>query len=119
MKEIHKERKAEGDKLTGIVNESIRGVREIQTLGIKRNLFSIVLERVKILTNKSDKEIDVHTRYDIISSSLKSLLEVGTFITCALLIYKGNITLTFFLASSSPISLKCSFSSIPNSLNKS
>ena len=98
MKDIHKERKEEGDKLTGIVNESIRGIREIQTLGIKRNLFTIVKERIKILTGKSDKEIDIHTKYDIVSNILKALLEVGTFITCAFLIYKGNITLTFFVA---------------------
>ena len=98
MKDIHKERKEEGDKLTGIVNESIRGIREIQTLGIKRNLFTIVKERIKILTGKSDKEIDIHTKYDIVSNFLKALLEVGTFITCAFLIYKGNITLTFFVA---------------------
>ena len=98
MKQIHKERKEEGDKLTGIVNESIRGVREIQTLGIKRNLFSIVKERVKILTNKSDTEINIHTKYDIVSGLLKAILEVGTFITCAILIYRGNITLTFFVA---------------------
>ena len=98
MKEIHKERKEEGDKLTGIVNESIRGVREIQTLGIKRNLFSIVKERVKVLTNKSDTEINIHTKYDIVSGLLKAILEVGTFITCAILIYRGSITLTFFVA---------------------
>ena len=98
MKQIHKERKEEGDKLTGIVNESIRGVREIQTLGIKINLFSIVKERVKILTNKSDTEINIHTKYDIVSGLLKAILEVGTFITCAILIYRGNITLTFFVA---------------------
>ena len=98
MKDIHKERKEEGDKLTGIVNESIRGIREIQTLGIKRNLFTIVKERIKILTGKSDKEIDIHTKYDIVSNILKALLEVGTFITCAFLIYRGNITLTFFVA---------------------
>ena len=98
MKQIHKERKEEGDKLTAIVNESIRGVREIQTLGIKKNLFSNVLERVKILTNKSNKEINIHTRYDITSNILKSILEVGSFITCAILLYKGEITLTFFIA---------------------
>ena len=98
MKEIHKERKEEGDKLTGIVNESIRGVREIQTLGIKKNLFSIVEERIKVLTNKSNTEINIHTKYDIVSSFMKSVLEVGTFITCAVLIYKGQITLTFFVA---------------------
>ena len=98
MKNIHKERKEEGDKLTGIVNESIRGVREIQTLGIKKNLFTIVKERVKILTSKSDKEMSIYTRYDIISNILKAVLEVGTFITCAILIYRGEITLTFFVA---------------------
>ena len=98
MKQIHKERKEEGDKLTGIVNESIRGVREIQTLGIKRNLFSIIEERVKKLTNKSDEEISIHTKYDIVSNIIKAILEVGTFITCAILIHRGDLTLTFFVA---------------------
>ena len=98
MKNIHKERKEEGDKLTGIVNESIRGIREIQTLGIKNNLFKIVKERVKILTGKSDKEISIYTKYDIISHVLKATLEVGTFISCAILLYYGKITLTFFVA---------------------
>ena len=38
LKQVHKERKAEQDKFTSLVNESIRGVREIKTLGIKNNL---------------------------------------------------------------------------------
>ena len=98
MKEIHKERKKEGDKLSSIVNESIRGVREIQTLGIKQNLFTIIKERVRVLTSKSDKEINIHTRYDIISNVLKAFLEIGVFVTCAILLYYNQLTLTFFVA---------------------
>ena len=98
MKEIHKERKEEGDKLTGIVNESIRGVREIQTLGIKRNLFSIVKDIIKVIYKKSETEIDIQKEFNIITRFIKSILEVGTFITCAILIYRGSITLTFFVA---------------------
>ena len=98
LKQIHKERKEEGDKLTAIVNESVRGVREIQTLGLKNNLFTIIKERITELTNKSDNEIVTNTKYNIVSIILKTSLEVGTFITCAILLYYENITLTFFVA---------------------
>ena len=37
LKQIHKERKDEQDKFTSLVTESIRGIREIKTLGIKNN----------------------------------------------------------------------------------
>ena len=40
LKSVHKERKTEQDKFTSSVNESIRGIREIKTLGIKNNLIT-------------------------------------------------------------------------------
>ena len=55
-------------------------------------------ERISELTNKSDKEIVTNTKYNSVSIILKSSLEVGTFITCAILLYYENITLTFFVA---------------------
>ena len=38
LKNVHTERKAEQDKFTSLVSESITGIREIKSLGIKKNI---------------------------------------------------------------------------------
>ena len=98
LKEVTKERKKGQDEFTSLVNESIRGIREIKTLGIKKNLLNETLQITKDLFKKSKKEIDILKRYRIITSILRSSLEVLTFILCVILIYYGKITLTFFIA---------------------
>ena len=37
-KKLKEKRKKENDKFTSLANETIRGIREIKTLGIKQNL---------------------------------------------------------------------------------
>ena len=81
LERVHKERKKLGDDGISQVNESIRGVREIKTLGIKNNLFKNLQHIIKKQTEKSFEEIDLYNEYDIVSGILKSLLEVGSFIT--------------------------------------
>lgn len=95
---IHKQRKQEQDKYTSIVNESIRGIREIKTLGVKKNLIQDTIASIKAIFNKSNKEIDIQKRFNIIIRTLKSLLEVTVFITCIILLYFEMISLTFFIA---------------------
>lgn len=98
LKEIHKERKKEQDKFTSLVNESIRGIREIKTLGIKSSLIKDMTSIIKIIYKKSEKEIDIQKEFNIIIRFLKSILEVGVFITCVILLYFNMISLTFFIA---------------------
>lgn len=98
LKKVHKERKKLNDNYTSYVTESIRGVREIKTLGIKKALFSNLQVLIKKMLNKSYEEINLYKNYDIISNVLKSLLEVGVFITCAILLYYEKTSLTFFVA---------------------
>ena len=98
LKNIHKERKEEQDTFTSLVNESIRGIREIKTLGIKNNLVKNIQNIMRCIYDKSSKEIDISNRFNIITSLLKSLMEVGVFISCAFLLYYGEITLTFFVS---------------------
>lgn len=98
LKKIHKERKFEHDEFTSLTNESIRGVREIKTLGIKNNLLLNTKDILTRLFNKNKAEIDTDKRFSLITKILKSFLEVGTFITCVILLYYGKITLTFFIA---------------------
>ena len=98
LKEIHKERKKEQDKFTSLTTESIRGIREIKTLGIKGSLISDMMDIIKIIYKKSEKEIDIQKEFNIITRFIKSVLEVGVFATCVILLYYSKITLGFFIA---------------------
>ena len=94
---VHNERKKVQDKFTSLVNESIRGIREIKTLGVKNNLISNMKEIVTSVFNKSKEEISIRKTYNTLTFLLKIFLEGVVFITCAFLIYKGNITIGFFI----------------------
>ena len=98
LKNIHKERKAEQDKFTSLTTESIRGIREIKTLGIKDSLRSNMKEIITVIHKKSSDEIDIQKEFNIINSFIKSMLEVGVFVTCVILLYYKQISLTFFIA---------------------
>ena len=98
IKSIHKERKEGQDKFTSLVTESIRGIREIKTLGIKNKLKENMTNINKEIYEKSSKEIDIEKKFRICTRTLKGFLEVGVFITCILLIYNKQINLTFFIA---------------------
>ncbi len=98
LEKAHKERKKINDMGITQINESVRGIREIKTLGVKNSLFKNLKSLIDQAIDKSFEEIDLYTLYDLIGIILKSILEVGTFITCAILLYYGHISLTFFIA---------------------
>ena len=98
LKDIHKERRKEQDKFTSLTTESIRGIREIKTLGIKNNLISDMTSIIKDIYNKSSQEIDIQKSFNIKTRLLKSILECGVFATCVVLLYNKMISLTFFIA---------------------
>ena len=98
IKEVHSKRKKEQDKFSSLVNESIRGVREIKTLGIRKNLLSEMKDIIEMLYKKSVDEINYDIKFNISTKIIRVLMEVGVFITCSFLLYKGNISLTFFIA---------------------
>lgn len=98
MKKAHSDRKKYQDKFTALTNESIRGVREIKTLGVKNNLIEEMKDIIKVLFDKSIVEINYDIKFNIITRILRVLMEVGVFMTCAVLLYYKSITLTFFIA---------------------
>lgn len=98
LKDAHKERKTTQDSFTSLANESIRGIREIKTLGIKEQLINNAKKSIDDIFKVSKKEIDLETRFNIVISLLKEVLEVGVFIICIILLYYKQITLTFFIA---------------------
>ncbi len=94
---VHKERKKTQDKFTSLVNESIRGIREIKTLGVKNNLINDMKDIVKSIFSVSKDEVTIRRKYNAITFALKICLEGCVFITCALLIYKDEIDIAFFI----------------------
>ena len=98
LKNIHKERKGKQDEFTSLTNESIRGIREIKTLGVKNNLITNMVELIKDIYKKSEEEIDMQKSFNIKTSFLKSVLECMVFATCVILLYYHKISLTFFIA---------------------
>ena len=94
---VHKERKVSQDKFTSLVNESIRGIREIKTLGVKNNLIFDMKGIIKAIFDKSQDEVSIRRKYNGLTILLKLCLEGCVFITCALLIFKGKINLAFFI----------------------
>lgn len=98
LKSVHRDRKAEQDKFTSLVTESIRGVREIKTLGIKRSLINDIIEIIKNIFNKSNDEISIRRKFNALTQILKGCMEVFVFATCVILLYYNKTTLTFFVA---------------------
>lgn len=98
LMEAHKTRKKEQDSFTSLTTESIRGIREIKTLGIKNSLIQDMIDIIKNIYQKSTYEIDIQKEFNIRTRLLKSFLEVGVFATCVLLLYYEQISLTFFIA---------------------
>ena len=98
IKDAHKERKTSQDVFTSLANESIRGIREIKTLGIKDHLIDNAKKNIEDIFKLSKKEINLQTRFNITVDFLKTTLEVGTILVCIVLLYYKQITLTFFIA---------------------
>ena len=98
LESIHKDRKKEQDKFISLTNESIRGIREIKTLGVKNNLINNAINIVRVLYDKSSREIDTKKNFDIMTNLLKSILECGVLATCIVLLYYNQVSLTFLVA---------------------
>lgn len=98
LKQAHRDRKDYNDKITSLVTESVRGIREIKTLGIKHSILSDSISIIKDLFNKSLYEINIRKKFNIFTRALKAIMEVSIFITCVILMYYKQINLTFFVA---------------------
>ena len=98
LKNYHKEIREENDKFTSMVTESIRGVREIKTLGIKNNVIKDVKEIIKSIYNKEIDETNIWEKFTMLTRILKTSLEVLVFSSCVILVYYKQVSLTFFVA---------------------
>ena len=98
IKQINKELKAKKDEFTALSTESIRGIREIKTLGIKDYLSSEITQLRKLIFDKDVEDINLHRNYSMIMWIVKFTLECLVFATCLIGIYYGKISIGFFMA---------------------
>ena len=98
MKQIYDELKKEKDVFAAVSTESIRGVREIKTLGIIGNLKKEVDEIREIVFNKELRDRKIHRLYAFLMWLIRGLFECTVFITCLIQIYHGTATVGFFMA---------------------
>lgn len=98
IKQINKELKEKKDEFTALSTESIRGIREIKTLGIKENLTSEIKELRKLIFNKDIEDINLHRKYSMLMWTIKFTMECLVFATCLIEIYYGRSAIGFFMA---------------------
>lgn len=98
IKQINKELKEKKDEFTALSTESIRGIREIKTLGIKDYLTKEITELRKLIFDKDVEDINLHRTYSIIMWVVKFTLECLVFATCLIEIYYGRSSIGFFMA---------------------
>ena len=98
IKKINQELKAKKDDYTALSAESIRGIREVKTLGIKKNLIGEISSLRELIYKKDTEDINLHRTYSIIMWVIKIFLESLVFATCVIGIYLGKTSLGFFMA---------------------
>lgn len=98
QKKLREKRKKENDKFTTLANETIRGIREIKTLGIKNNLLSNSRDMIKVMYASSMKEASNNRNYRVTSSIFYVIMENGTFLLGLILLAQHNLSTTFYVS---------------------
>ena len=98
IKETQKEISKEKDNTVAEVNETIRGIREIRALGIRKSINNTVKKIINITFIKNRKQMVDEENYYSATYSLGNGLEVIVFITCIILMSLGKSDIGFFIA---------------------
>lgn len=98
IKEKQKEINKEKDRAVAEVSESVRGIREIRALGIRKSMNDNFKNIVRIIYFKINKQMITERNYNAWIYILNCTLEFIIFTTCILLIINGNGSFAFFMA---------------------
>ena len=98
IKEKQKEINKEKDRAVADVSESVRGIREIRALGIRKSMNDNFKNIVRNIYFKINKQMIIERNYNAWIYNLNSILEFVIFTTCILLIINGNGSFAFFMA---------------------
>lgn len=98
IKEKQKEINKEKDKAVAEVSESIRGIREIRALGIRKSMNMNFKNIIRNIFWKTNKQMITEKKYNAWIYSLNGVLEFIIFTTCILLIINNQGSFAFFMA---------------------
>ena len=98
LKESDEQTRKDFDKFTQVTVESVRGIREIKTLGLKNRLNTIIKSNINDLIKSSTRNNFVYIAFYVIDSFFYIVLEGVVFLTSIYLVSKGIIPLSFFIA---------------------
>ena len=97
IKESQKEITKEKDNTVAEINETIRGIREIRALGIRKSVNNTVKKIINIAFIKTRKQMVDEENYYSATYSLGNGLEVVVFVTCIILMALGKCDSGFFI----------------------
>lgn len=98
IKEKQKEINKEKDRAVAEVSESVRGIREIRALGIRKSMNDNFKNIVRNIYFKINKQMITERNYNAWIYILNCTLEFVIFTTCILLIINGTGSFAFFMA---------------------
>lgn len=98
IKEKQKEINKEKDRAVAEVSESVRGIREIRALGIRKSMNDNFKNIIRNIYFKINKQMITERNYNAWIYILNCILEFVIFTTCILLIINGNGSFAFFMA---------------------
>ena len=98
IKKLHEEIRVKKDNNTALITETIRGIREIKTLGIKKGLIDEINELKKLIVNKEIIKEKWYYYSHVVIWCVKIILECTVYATCLIGVFKGNISIGFFMA---------------------
>lgn len=98
IKKIHEEIRTKKDSNTALITETIRGIREIKTLGIKNSLVDEINGLKTIILNKEIIKEKWYYYYHVVMWCVKIVFECTVYATCLIGVFKGNISIGFFMA---------------------
>ena len=98
IKEKQKEINKEKDRAVAEVSESVRGIREIRALGIRKSMNDNFKNIVRNIYFKINKQMITERDYNAWIYILNCTLEFVIFTTCILLIINGTGSFAFFMS---------------------
>lgn len=98
IKEKQKEINKEKDTVVAEVSESIRGIREIRALGIRKSVNMNFKNIIRNIFWKTNKQMITEKNYNAWIYNLNGVLEFIIFTTCILLIINNQGSFAFFMA---------------------
>ena len=96
IKSTQEKIKKESDEYVKVSTENITGIREIKSLGIKKNMLNGITLRVNNLFKHSKEQKDYEITYYNLNNLVYFLLQLIIFLTCGKLYIMKRITFSIF-----------------------